>query len=259
VCLFIVSLLAVMMPIKAENQIINEKVTPPIFGVPRSPYANQYNNTRIPYNTTLYAEMLLPGYYTPQKPASSEKTMLLRDAPSPVRVVAVCDDDMFSYMQSIYWWRFWQPVTWSEVFQWAGNIVEDGDDAYENEYQLDFQTPLFYSWTSAPGTLYQLREWGWGNYSQVLDYFGYEILAIFSGQSDPNYGGWGGGQCLIAGVYNSPIANLFQHEAGHIFYCPQHEPPNTPWCCMSIDHCYQTREWCSECNDVLIDSVHRFD
>ena len=84
-----------------------------------TPPSKVLNYTHLPYNATLYAELMLPGYYTPYEYAASASGSMLSN-PVPVEAYVVCDDDMFTQMQEIYWWRFWQPVTWEEVFMWDG-------------------------------------------------------------------------------------------------------------------------------------------
>jgi hypothetical protein len=214
------------------------------------------NYTQMPYNATLYAELMLPGYYTPQEHVPS-KSMLLSD-PAPVEAYVVCDDDMFTQMQEIYWWRFWQPVTWDEVYMWAWNILEGGDDPFETNFQIDFKMEAghYTNWDSAPGTLYQLYYWGIGNFSSAQESTGCQVLVIMSGQSDPDAGGWGGGDTFIIGTRNSPQANLVQHEASHLYGCPDHTVPPEPNCVMSYDYTYSTRAWCASCTATI--SANRY-
>jgi hypothetical protein len=109
--LLIIPSVAVSQALSTESEISTEKihVTPSLKA--------DRNFTHLPYNETLYAELMLPGYYTPREYVPSDSMLL--DNPAPVQAYVVCDDDMFAHMQEIYWWRVWQPVTWDEVFMWA--------------------------------------------------------------------------------------------------------------------------------------------
>jgi len=79
-----------------------------------------------------------------------------------------------------------------------------------------------------------------------------------TGQTDPNAAGVGGGNRIVMTARSPPQANLFQHEASHLYGCPDHTVSPQPWCVMSYDYLYDTRDWCSDCISTITTNHYTF-
>ncbi|MCL1977754.1 MAG: hypothetical protein FWG55_06630, partial [Candidatus Bathyarchaeota archaeon] len=59
-----------------------------------------------------------------------------------------------------------------------------------------------------------------------------------------------------------PLANLFQHEASHLFGCYDNDPGLTDICIMSYTWIGATRNYCKsgyDCYNVMMTNRYRFD
>jgi hypothetical protein len=238
----------------SENRIITEKihVTPSLKA--------DRDFTYLPYNETLYAELMLPGYYTPQDWTAPD-SVLLTD-PVPVQAYVICDDDMFTHMQEIYWWRWWQPVTWDEVFMWAWNILEGGDDPLETNFQIDFRMEAghYTSWNSpSTNSLNDIFWWANETFTDDMINASCDVLVVMSGISDSSVVGLNLYEELALRTRYEPQANTFQHEASHFYNCPDNQCSAGSHCIMTYTYFWQQhRDWCSDCTSRISTARYRF-
>jgi hypothetical protein len=63
----------------------------------------------------------------------------------------------------------------------------------------------------------------------------------------------------ILGYHQMPLANLFQHEASHLFNCDDHKQISAPWCVMSYINNAFNRAYCGDCDTALWRNRHHYD
>ncbi len=203
-----------------------------------------------------------PGYFTPnqisvQSDSNEEGGQMLLDSVDPIKTILILDEEMVSYYASIDPWN----ANWLLCCMWADNVLEGGDDYLEVPYGIDFQTEWDYiSYWDSPDYM---------DYSHLLDEIdgvdpngvGCDVIVLMSGQ----YGGSSGGHQILGvanqpgahfvmditiGSWPYPVANLFQHEASHLFDCSDHYWDQT-YCIMSYTYQFQYRGYCTGCDTQL--------
>jgi hypothetical protein len=198
----------------------------------------------------LYELQALPGYFTPQQTSISNNQQLREQDPQPVKAIVCVDEDMKYYMAVL----FEVPpeiITWEDVYNWAENILEGGDDYLEIPFAIDIQAEIFVNWNTPANY----------DYSDMLSALGTvdptgvgcDILLLMTAQQDPNYEGlaYSLGRHFVMDCSVGLPANLFQHEASHLFGAPDHG-----WDFFTY---YSTRWYCSGCSDTINDYRFRFD
>ncbi len=211
-----------------------------------------------------------PGYYTPNQISARDGIsdgsvqMLLEDTNYPIPTIIIVDDEMLSHYVAANPWT----ATWLGLCIWADNVLEGGDDYLESPYDIDFQTDWNYIcyWESPDYMDY----YGLLNEIDNVDPTGVgcDVMVLESGQN----GGSGGGG-TITGLANMngrhfvmnacleewgiPSANIFQHEASHLFDCSDHGWDQT-YCIMSYTYMTSYRGYCTGCDTQLYLNAGRF-
>lgn len=152
----------------------------------------------------------------------------------------------------------------------VNNLVESGDAPLVANYGIDFEVQLSYVSLWNPPTNM--------NYAQLLAEIskvkpqdvGCDVLMLLTGQSEIS------GNSITLGMANAtshrhflmyanaasfpilcPLANLFQHEASHLFDCSDHGWDLT-YCIMSYTYQKSYRGYCTGCNTQLNLNKNRF-
>jgi hypothetical protein len=206
----------------------------------------------------------VPGYYKPKQFSVPSGQQMLDSNPQPVNAIVLVDEEMRAILAGI----FHMPpelVPWDWVFQWAGNILEDGDDGLESGFGIDIQMALPYNWTTPDN---------W-DYLDLLNYImlkppqeaGCDIMVLMTGQIDPaRYGvacsidAPDGGCHFVITCNTWWVCNLFQHEQSHNFgYQDMQHYGFGPFCIMNINWIAWTRDYCYTCTATIDDNKFRFD
>ncbi len=222
-----------------------------------------------------------PGYYTPNQISTQEVVskksgqMTILDTPQqPVSTIIIVDDEMLSYYVAADPWG----ATWLGLEIWANNILEGGDDYLESPYGIDFQTNWNYImyWDTPDYMTYaNLLDEMTGDPDTYVDPTAVwcDVIVVMSGQ----YGGayQGGGEILgmanpmyyrngrhfvmnaCMAMWGAPPANIFQHEASHLFDCSDHQ--DWTYCVMCYTYFLSYRGYCTGCNTQLLLNAARFD
>jgi len=222
--------------------------------------------------------MCLPGYFMPNvEPTSSVfsglqgksiQTFMLTSNPSPIQVYVVCDAEMKTRMEI----NLKHPVTWDDVYMWAWNILEGGDDPFWSYYGIDFNMFRYSNWISPAQPFNQLLYTVQSAKPKPADC---DIEVLMTGRNDgPILGmceGWPTqpGQkfpntflmtvntWFVMPPY--PSANNWQHEASHLFHAPDHNPGLFDFDIMSYFWSWTYRNWCGTCVTAMTPNLHRFD
>jgi hypothetical protein len=172
----------------------------------------------------------------------------------------IVDDDMKAHYEAI----IGTSVTWSDVYEWANNILEAGDDPFDSEFDIPFITVEYRQWNSPAGTAEQLLAWGQQAFPKPSHI---DVTVIMTGQDLFPVGGVAermGDAFLIstkAGNYLMPLANLWQHEASHLYDAPDHADfweALFTYCIMSYIWALVTRSWHSDCWQTIYENRFRF-
>lgn len=213
----------------------------------------------------IYELQRVPGYYTPRQ-ISAQKSILLNN-PQPILAVVIVDDEMREQRANQLGYSNPEDCPWSEVYAWAYNILESGDDALETNYGIDIQLTIASNWETPDNLDYYALLY-------LIDDIdprtvGCDILMLMTGQQM-----WGiDGLAWIYGTPGAPMdarhflmdctvslpANLFQHESSHLFGCLDHGWDPFNLCCMSSAYLYFTRGWCGGCQTILTANRARYD
>jgi hypothetical protein len=151
-------------------------------------------------------------------------------------------------------------------YTWANNILEGGDDYLEVPYGIDFQAqsqyfrvwdaPTCSSYSSMLNTIWYIKPWD----------VGCDVIVLMTGQADTTgslldgdilgMAHYLGGHFVIyakaAGFpHYTPLANLFQHEAAHIFGSDDHGFDLLTYCIESYAYTSLTRTFCSTCDGSI--------
>jgi len=212
----------------------------------------------------------LPGFATPNiesKPDCKSQSMqskstqytMLSSGPEEVQAWVVCDDDMKSWYEELVG----HSVTWDDVFMWAWNILEGGDDPFWPEFEIEYTMGAghYTSWISTnSGNIYQLFDEGRSNHPKPGDC---DVGIYMTGQVTGDYLGLSeqGGDDFIIRVRDTgimPLANLWQHEASHNFGAPDHNPGWFDFCIMSYTWAFYVRSWCGSCHSTIYSNRFHF-
>ncbi len=158
-------------------------------------------------------------------------------------------------------------VSWTEVEDWTINILEGGDNPFEDKFDIDFYHVETEFWvTGTMGLLDELHNaqntFNWPD--AYPDY--YDCMVIMSGNIDGTTVGWGEllGDAFIISVkaafLGMPVVNVFQHEASHLYGALDHKGLDgvTTWYIMSYTWQQFTRSWCGGCADIISANKHHF-
>lgn len=168
----------------------------------------------------------------------------------------IVDDDMKSYYESIDGWS----VSWSEIYDWAGNILETGDDPFWSSFEIDFVTKEYRQWNSPSSTLLSLLSLGQQAFPKPA---GIDMTVIMTGQIKRGISlplSWAEllGDAFIMTVraadYLVPVANVLQHEASHLYGTLDQSDwwsALTTWCIMSCIWMPVTKSWHSDCSSTI--------
>ncbi len=203
----------------------------------------------------------LPGYVTPniESRVNDGSPDSLLTIPQTVEAYVVCDDDMKSWYETL----MSHSVTWDDVYMWAWNILEGGDDFFWPQYEIEYNMGAghYTNWSSTnSGDLAQLFNEGRNNFPKPSDC---DVRVFMTGQLTGNIYGLGEtpGNAFIIRVREPgswPVANLWQHEASHNYNAPNHDPGLFDWCIMSYIWGPSTRDWCSSCHSTIYENRFRF-
>ena len=191
------------------------------------------------------------------------------DSNSPIPTIIILDDEFVYYFSMLDPWG----ASWPMMCQIGNSILEAGDDYLESPYDINFQTNWNYIcyWESPDGVVYD------GDYGllEMIDEInptdvGCDVMVLMSGQyggatedgdilglANPMYR-HGGRHFIIDACRGAwaPNANLFQHEASHLFDCSDHK--DLTYCIMCYTYTFATRGYCTGCNTQLILNAGRF-
>jgi len=169
-----------------------------------------------------------------------------------VYTVVVVDDTMKQMMEGI----LQRSCTWSEVKDWAYNILEAGDDPFFSTFSINFYIVKYWCWEigrqSLLDELYMAQKTFW---PLCPDW--YDCMVIMSGNMDGLTIGWsellGDAFIMCVGFFGIPLANVFQHEASHLYDANDHKGWSAlfTWCIMSYMWSALTRSWCGGCKDKI--------
>jgi len=211
----------------------------------------------------IYALQAVPGYFKPQQ-VSVPQSLLEQGDPQPVKAVVIVDEEMRGYLAWLTY-GYWIPelVSWEEVYDWAWNILEGGDDFLEILFGIDMQMVINTNWETPDG-------WNYHDLLYAIDDVdprgvGCDILILITGQQDWGLDGLAWCPCpgtpmegrhFVMDCTVGLTANLFQHEATHLFGPHDHGwNPLIP-CIMSYYWTWQLRIYCSACTTNI--DQHRF-
>jgi hypothetical protein len=239
----------------------NEKAsTHKVVGDPASAFTLPSDVKATMTKEDLLALKCFPGYFEPMQTSIGQGSGMLREETyHTVNTIICIDDDMWTEYVMTFGY-FWWLADWEGCCEWANSILEGGDDYLESPFEIDFQTDTanYCYWTTPSGD----------SYSQLLDTLdqvdptgiGDDVLVCMSGQSDPNYAGMANqfGRHFIMHATASLPANIFQHEASHLFDCGDHGWDWT-YCIMSYNYAFSYRGYCTGCTTQLELNCDRFD
>jgi hypothetical protein len=211
--------------------------------------------------TTIEGFYSIPGHVTPniESRADGESQESLLTIPQTVEAYVVCDDDMKLWYETLVG----HSVTWDDVYMWAWNILEGGDDPFWPQYEIEYNMGAghYTNWYSTNyGNLYQIFDEGRTNFPKPSDC---DVRVFMTGQLTGNIYGLGEkpGNAFIIRVRETgswPLANLWQHEASHNYDAPDHDPGLFDWCVMSYTWGPWTRDWCGSCHSTIYTNRYRF-
>jgi len=224
--------------------------------------------TVCPINPNLSLEELLglPGYVTvaeepveilgiPPGPPDGGTPM-----PAPVYTMIIIDDDAETYIEHAM--SKFGPVdfSWNDLCNWANRILEDGDDPFESLFNINFVASQYQYWYSPSGSLADLLYEGQNAFPKPA---GIDVTFILTGQAEGTIAGRS--DCNDAFIVTAtaaaafcPLVNVWQHEASHLYNCPDHDPGFFTWCIMSYTWGMVTRNWCNECTLQIACNKYRF-
>ncbi|MGD6934834.1 MAG: hypothetical protein ACQCN5_11570 [Candidatus Bathyarchaeia archaeon] len=205
----------------------------------------------------IYALKALPGYF---KPLQESASAVLRTNPQPVKAIVSVDDDMRALLAAMQGVPYSQ-VSWEDVYAWAYNILEGGDDYLELDFGIDIQAEVFTYWeTPSDYDIYDMI--------YTIDDIdptgvGCDIFLLMSAQIntlfEPSGLAWRLGRHFVMTPSVGAPANLFQHEASHLFGPYDHDWNPLIYCIMSYAYTFSTRDYCTACFDNIDSNKNRFD
>lgn len=213
----------------------------------------------------LYQLQAIPGYFTPKQVSVQQinRHQLLQNNPQPVKAVVVVDEEMREELSKRL--NLWPNLcSWDQVYNWAWNILEGGDDYLEIPFAIDIQLEIATNWETPD-------DWNYYDLLYAIDDVdprgvGCDILLLITAQQHPGIDGlaWGldgpyGGRHFVMDCTVSLPANCFQHEASHLFGAPDHGYDLFTFCIMSYIWTYWTRGYCSGCTAIINSNKFRYD
>jgi hypothetical protein len=129
----------------------------------------------------LYALQAIPGYFKPQQVSVPGGQQMLLTNPQPVKAVVCVDEEMRAVLADRLWLPY-ESVSWEQVYDWAGNILEGGDDYLEIPFGIDIQMTISTHWDTPDnldiyGLLYLIDD------VDPRD-VGCDIIVLMTGQPD---------------------------------------------------------------------------
>jgi len=209
----------------------------------------------------LYALQAIPGYFTPEQMSVQQVSgqQVLLANPQPVKAVVIVDEDMREELSKRLMW-YPRLVPWEMVYDWANNILEGGDDGIEIPFGIDTRSYIYTNWDSPDnldmyGLLYAIDD---------VDPTGVgcDILVLMTGQNPTESVvglAWILGRHFVMKCTVGLPANLFQHEATHLFGPNDHGWDWGIFCIMSCPYMFWTRGYCSPCTTNINEHRFRFD
>lgn len=195
----------------------------------------------------------IPGPHPPPTPPENHVYTLL-----------VVDDTM----KWVYEFMLGRSSSWMEIEEWAINILELGDDPFEDKFDIDFYHVETEFWVTGTmgleDELYKAKTtFNWPD--AYPDY--YDCMVVMSGNIDGTIVGVAdhllGTACIIsvkAAFLGMPVWHVVQHEFSHLYGAKDHKGWDgvVTWCIMSYTWQQFTREWCGECTDIISANKHHF-
>lgn len=137
----------------------------------------------------------------------------------------------------------------------AYNTIENADNAFYNDHNIDFVVGKYSIWDSNDNTddvvllLNEAKsETGWNSNHQGMD-----MLAVFSDQglSNRGYSEYLTGAWIMQHQITSGWDwHVAQHEASHSYDCRDHGYAG-PTCIMTYTFMMSTDNWCSNCDQII--------
>jgi hypothetical protein len=183
----------------------------------------------------------------------------LLSTPETVQAYVIVDDAMKAW----YEYLVGHTVTWDDVYMWAYNILENGDDPFWSQYEIDYNMHDYTHWHSTEATsMAAIFNEGRNTISKPSDC---DVRIFLTGQHpnplvDANGIGERPGNAFILTVREPtcPVANLWQHEASHNYDVIDHDPGLLDVCVMSYAWIRLTRDWCSSSYTTLYSNRFHF-
>lgn len=167
-----------------------------------------------------------------------------------VNVWIVADEEYRSFLGSN-----WQT--------YASNTIENADDAFFNDHNINFVVGKYSEWdsTDSENNCSKLLdeaelESGWLSNKQGMD-----MLAVFTYQATDHRGVSenGGDAWLMKHHLDSGWDwHIAQHEASHNYRCPDHGYSTSPYCIMTYTYMMITNDWCSSCDQIIENNRNHF-
>jgi hypothetical protein len=222
--------------------------------------------------------LYMPGYFTPKRIAISDKenNNWQRSASNstPIKALVLIDEEAVSV-----YYRFsggYLTSGWVGCCIYINHILKCGSDYLKARYGIDFQARTFLYWP----TDNTLDYYGLIENINAIDPADYDcdVVVLMSGQ-DGGYTSRGGkivglalhmGNCFIVNVNNGlfgwhsdGLANIFQHEASHLFGCGDHKSDHattsTPCCIMCYRCGAKYSAYCTDCDEAIWQNRFHFD
>ncbi|WP_440948439.1 zinc-dependent metalloprotease [Methanosarcina sp. T3] len=144
----------------------------------------------------------------------------------------------------------------------AYNTIENADNAFYSDHNIDFVIGKYSTWDSDDSTsnctllLQEVQsETGWNS-----DHQGMDMLAVFSNQGMDNRGmseRRGDAWIMKHQITSGWDWHLAQHEASHNYDCPDHDYLG-PECIMTYTFMMSLDNWCSSCDSVIETNRNHF-
>jgi hypothetical protein len=174
----------------------------------------------------------------------------LLSTPQTVQAYVVVDNAAKLWLEYIQG----HPVTWDDVYMWAYTILEGGDDPFWPQYGIDYNMLHYTNWSSTDTTsLATLFDEGRNSFPMPSDC---DVRIFMTGRPTGADNGKSEvlGSAFIMKVRQPgmwPLANLWQHDASHNYYAPDHIDGLLDYCVMSYTWGPSTRDWCSSCYTTM--------
>lgn len=213
----------------------------------------------------IYELQAVPGYFEPQQVSIPSDQQMLQTNPLPVLAVVTVDEDMREELSRRL--GMWPNLcSWQQVYDWAWNIIEGGDDFLETTFGIDIQPTVYCNWETPDN-------WNYYDLLYAIDDVdprgvGCDTIALLTAQQDVNVDGLAwcpcpgtpmGGRHLVMDCTVGLPANLFQHEQTHNFGPHDHGWDWGIYCIMSYAYTYWTRGYCDPCTTNINEHRFRYD